>query len=121
MSFPSPADDFAEKRLDITDLLIPHPTSTYFMRISGEAMIGVGIQDGDIVVVDRALSTSDFSIIIAQLDKEFLVRRLRIRDGKRWLVPANTAYPTIEVTTRKDFEVWGVVTWLLHKVAWRLR
>jgi len=121
MPFPSPADDFREKRLDITDLLVPHPTSTYFMRTSGEAMVGVGIQDGDIVVVDRALSASDSAIIVARLDQEFMLRRLRTRSGKTWLLAANTAYPAIEVTTRGDFEVWGVVTWVLHKVAWRLR
>jgi DNA polymerase V len=121
MPFPSPADDFAEKRLDITDLLVPHPTSTYFMRISGEAMVGIGIQDGDIVVVDRALTASDSAIIIARLDREFMLRRLRMKNGKTWLVAANTAYVTIEVTKREDFEVWGVVTWVLHKIAWRLR
>ena len=121
MGFPSPADDHADKRLDITDLLLPHPDSTYFMRVSGEAMIGVGIQDRDIVVIDRALTASDQTIVLAKVGKEMLLRRLRIRDGRTWLVPANLAYKAIEVTGRADFEVWGVCTWVLHQFAWRLR
>jgi DNA polymerase V len=121
MPFPSPADDHAEKRLDITDLLIAHPASTYFMRVSGDAMIGDGIGDRDTVVIDRALTASDQAIIVARLGTRFTLRRLRIKDGRMWLQAANSAYSTIEVTKREDFEVWGVVTWVLHKIAWRLR
>ena len=121
MGFPSPADDYADKRLDVTDLLIAHPEATYFMRTSGEAMIGAGIQDRDLVVIDRSLPASDQSIIIAKVGTELLLRRLRMKDGRTWLVPANLAYQSIEVTGRTDFEVWGVVTWVLHKVAWPLR
>ena len=121
MPFPSPADDYAEKRLDITELLIPHSISTYFMRVSGDAMIGDGIEDHDIVVIDRALQASDHAIIMARLGETFTLRRLRMKDGRTWLVAANTAYAPIEVTKRQDFEVWGVVTWVLHKIAWRLR
>ena len=121
MPFPSPADDFAEKRLDVTDLLMPQPTSTYFMRVSGDAMIGYGIGDRDIVVIDRALKASDQAIIVARLGEAFTLRRIRMKDGRVWLVAANSAYGAIEVTKREDFEVWGVVTWVLHKIAWRLR
>lgn len=121
MPFPSPADDFAEKRLDVTDLLIPHPDSTFFMRVRGGAMIGDGIEDQDIVVLDRALTASDRSIIVAHLGTEYMLRRLRTKNSRVWLQAANSAYGTIEVTGRKDFEVWGVVTWVLHKIAWRLR
>ena len=84
-------------------------------------MIGAGIQDHDIVVVDRALTASDHAIIIAKLGTELMLRRLRTKEGRTWLVAANTAYATIEVTKREDFEVWGVCTWVLHKIAWRLR
>jgi DNA polymerase V len=121
MPFPSPADDYAEKRLDVSELLVPHPDSTYFMRVSGDAMIGEGIEDRDVVVIDRSLTASDQAIIVARLGTRFTLRRLHMEDDRVWLVAANSAYGAIEVTKREDFEVWGVVTWVLHKIAWHLR
>src|SRR5437660_12786682 len=98
MPFPSPADDHSEKRLDVNELLVPHPDSIYFMRTTGEAMVGAGFQDRDIVVIDRALTASDQSIVDARLGTELMLRRLRMKDGRTWLVAANLAYQSIDAT-----------------------
>ena len=107
--FPSPASDYEERELDINDLVVPHPTSSYFMRVSGDSMTGAGIQPGSILVVDRAVEADDGDIVIARIGDELCVKRLRLRRGRIWLMPENEKYQPIEVIESMDFEVWGRV------------
>lgn len=112
--FPSPADDYIEERLDLNQHLIAHPSATFFVRVSGESMIDAGIQDGDILVVDRSLDARHEDIVIATLDGEFTVKRLVYRGDKPWLVPSNPAYPDIRLTEEMETVIWGVVTSVIH-------
>jgi DNA polymerase V len=114
--FPSPADDYIEQNLDLNEFLIKHPSATFFVRVAGESMIGAGINDGDILIVDRALDARDGSIIIAVLDGEFTVKRLVKHDNKVCLVPENPKFRAIEITEGRDFDIWGVVTNVIHPV-----
>jgi len=115
--FPSPAEDWIEKRLDLNDLLLLHPTTTFYAKIAGDSMSSAGIRDGDIVVVDRALEAVDGSVIIARLGQEFTVKRLLRLPDSIVLHAAHPDFPALDVTSRLDFEVWGVVTWVLHPLS----
>ncbi|MDZ7664933.1 MAG: translesion error-prone DNA polymerase V autoproteolytic subunit [Desulfotignum sp.] len=114
--FPSPADDYIEGTLDLNEHLIKHPAATFFVRVSGESMIKAGIFPGDILIVDRSLEAVDKRIVIAVLDGELTVKRLRIRSGRPSLEPENDRYKPIEITPDMAFEIWGVVTNVIHKV-----
>ncbi len=92
--FPSPAQDYVEDRLDINQLVIKHPNATYFIRVSGDSMIDAGIGDGDLLVVDRALTAQHGDIVVAAVDGEFTVKELRTRPFLQ-LVPHNTRYSPI--------------------------
>ena len=114
--FPSPADDYIEKSLDLNEYLIAHPAATFFIRVEGDSMIGAGIHDNDILIVDRALEAADDSIIIAALDGYLTVKRL-IKTGKKWyLHPENPDYDDIYLEEGDDFFIWGVVSYVIHKV-----
>src|SRR5215510_765345 len=108
--FPSPAEDYAEQDLDVGRYLVKRPKTTYFMRVDGHSMTGAGINDGDLLVIDRAERVGNGSIIVARINEEFCVKELRIIAGKPWLYPANKNYSPIEITGEMDFEVWGRVT-----------
>jgi len=112
--FPSPADDFVEQSLDLNEFLIKHPSATFFVRVAGDSMLGAGIHDGDILIVDKALEAHDGSIVIAALDGEFTVKRLKKSDGRVWLVPENPQFFPIEIEEGRDFDIWGVVTNVIH-------
>lgn len=113
--FPSPAEDYIEQKLDLNELLIQHPAATFFVRVDGHSMNDAGIKDGDILVVDRALSPDDGKIIIAILNGEFTVKRLIKKEGRLFLKPENPQFTSIEVDPDSDFQVWGVVTYIVHK------
>lgn len=114
--FPSPADDFIDKKLDLNDLLIKHPVATFFIRVSGDSMINAGIFSGDILVVDRALDARDKCIVVAVLNSELTVKRLSTKNGKVNLIPENPNYKIISVSPEDTFSIWGVVTNVIHKV-----
>jgi len=114
--FPSPADDFVDRSLDLNEFLIKHPSATYFVRVEGTSMIGSGINTGDILIVDRALEPSDSSIVVAVLNGEFLVKRFRRDANGCRLMPENPKYQPIELKDDMQLEVWGVVTYVIHKV-----
>jgi DNA polymerase V len=114
--FPSPADDHLEKKLDLNEHLIDHPAATFFVKVSGESMKGAGINDGDLLIVDRSLEVRDKSIIVAVVNGDFTVKRLIKKKGKVLLKPENKAYPVIEITEESEFEVWGVVTNVIHSL-----
>lgn len=106
--FPSPADDYIERALDLNEHLIRHPAATFYCEVSGDSMRGVGIFDGDLLVVDRALKPRHGDVVLAALDGELTCKLLDMR-GKR-LLSANRDYPPIAITEGADFLIEGVVT-----------
>jgi DNA polymerase V len=108
--FPSPADDYLDRPLDFNELLIQNPAATFAVRLASDSMIGAGLFPGDIAVVDRSLTPTSGCIVLALLDGEFTVKRYRPPAGGAMLEAENPAFPTIEVTEERAFEVWGVVT-----------
>ena len=113
--FPSPADDFIDKTLDLNEFLIEHPSATFFVRVEGTSMIDAGIRPGDILIVDRALDPAPGSIVVAAVDGEFLVKRFRRKEGRSFLVAENSEFAPVEITGDMIVEVWGVVTYVIHK------
>ncbi len=114
--FPSPADDHMEGKLDLNTHLVKHPTATFFVKASGDSMIGAGIHDGDILVVDRSLEPRQSRIVIAAVDGQLTVKRLKKKGKKIFLVPENKKFRSIELNENNDVKVWGVVTNVIHKV-----
>ncbi|MHA3723832.1 LexA family protein [Leucobacter sp. HY1910] len=115
--FPSPAQDYFDGDLDLSALLVPHPVSTYVLQASGHSMTGAGIFDGDRLVVDRGEDPQDGHIVIAVLDGEFTVKRLRVNQAGVTLAAENPAYPDLQVAELSELHIWGVVTWVLHRAA----
>jgi DNA polymerase V len=114
--FPSPADDFVEKQLDLNEKLIKHPAATFFVKVQGDSMRDAGIHSGDTLVVDRSLEPTSNKVVIAVVNGEFTVKRVQKRNGKVYLMPENLRYKPIEVTEDMDCSVWGVVTNVIHAV-----
>ncbi len=107
--FPQTADDLVEMPLDLNEHLIKHPSATYFVRVSGDSMINAGIHPGDILIVDRAVTPINGSVVVASIDGEFTVKRLIIASGRRRLASENPRYGDINFR-EEDLEIWGVVT-----------
>ena len=102
------------ERLDLNRYLVKHPASTFYVRVSGDSMTGAGINTGDILVVDRSIKHRSGHIVIASINGELCVKRLRIKDGSAWLDSENPAYDPFEVSPVDEFEVWGVVTAIIR-------
>ncbi|WP_411704740.1 translesion error-prone DNA polymerase V autoproteolytic subunit [Edaphovirga cremea] len=111
--FPSPAQDYVERRLDMNELLISHPSATYFVRVSGDSMIDANINDGDMLVVDSSLTAKQGSIVVASVEGEFTVKKLQLHPTLQ-LLPMNPAFAPILLHHEEDLEIFGVVTWILH-------
>jgi DNA polymerase V len=110
--FPSPAEDYVEGRIDLNRDLIKHPLSTFYIRVSGDSMVGAGILPGALLVVDRAVEAHDGHIVVARINDELCVKRLSMNDeGRIWLLSENVLYPPIAITEGMDFEVWGRVVY----------
>ena len=114
--FPSPADDYLDKRLDLNEHLIKHPASTFFVKVKGDSMVGAGINSGDMLIVDRSVKPRDKKIVVAVLNGDFTVKRFREKGEKQFLMAENPDYQPIEITESMDFEVWGVVVHVIHSV-----
>tara|TARA_B100000780_G_scaffold74702_1_gene50233 strand:+ start:2641 stop:3075 length:435 start_codon:yes stop_codon:yes gene_type:complete len=114
--FPSPAEDHLDLDLDLNSYLIQHPSATFCVRVEGESMIGAGIQSDDVIMIDRSLDPQKGSIVLAVLDGEFTVKRVDVQDDKLYLLPENPKLKPIEVGEEMSFQVWGVVTFVIHKV-----
>jgi DNA polymerase V len=112
--YPSPADDYIEGRIDLNEKLIKHPEATYLVRVMGDSMINARIDEGDFLIVDRALGTGHGDIVLAVMNGEFTVKRLVNQYNRVYLVAANPKYPPLEVSPEVDFEVWGKVTYIFH-------
>ena len=116
--FPSPAEDIREK-LDLMKLLVRHKASTFFFRVSGVSMVDAAMDEGDIIIVDRAVEPYNDCKAVCFIDGEYTVKRIEIIDGRVRLMPANelnTKYKPIEVTEENSFMVWGVVTYVIKKM-----
>lgn len=114
--FPSPADDFSEHRLSLDQELVKNKETTFYARVSGQSMIGAGLDDNDLLVIDRGLPPSNNKIAVCFLDGEFTVKRLRVSDNQMWLQPENPDYPIINITEANTFLIWGIVTNVIKKV-----
>ena len=114
--FPSPADDYIERRLSLDDHLVQHKESTFFMRVAGDSMMGLGIFDGDLLVVDRAMPAAHGCVVIAVVDGEFTVKQLIDTAGGRVLRAAHPSYPDMLIRPEQDLSIWGVVQWNVHKL-----
>jgi DNA polymerase V len=101
--------------LDLNEHLVRNPSSTFFVRAKGDSMTDAGIQSGDILVVGRSVSPKDRQIVVAMLDGDFTVKRLRHRKEKVFLVAENNAFPPIEITEGQELVIWGVVTFVIHQ------
>ncbi len=114
--FPSPADDYLDKKLDLNEHLIKHPCATFFVKVKGDSMVQAGIQSGDILIVDRSLEPRDKKIVVAVINGEFTVKRIRKKAGKLFLVAENSTFLEMEITENMDFEIWGIVINVIHSV-----
>ena len=115
--FPSPAENYIEEQLDLNRYLIKNKESSFFVRVSGDSMINVGIFDNDILIVDRSLTQTRQSIILASLDGELVIKKL-IKDQSEnyYLKSENTNYPNIKINFNTDTIIWGVVTYVIHSL-----
>ena len=113
--FPSPADDYVEQRISLDEHLISRRDSTFFMRVAGVSMRGLGIFDGDLLVVDRALPVTSGCVVIAVVDGEFTVKQLINTPEGQILRAAHPDYPDMLIKPEQDFSIWGVVSWNVHK------
>ncbi len=114
--FPSPADDYVERRLSLDDHLIQHRESTFFMRVAGHSMRELGIFDGDLLIVDRAVPAAHGCVVVAVVDGEFTVKQLLYTPQGKMLRAAHPDYPEVTIKPEQDFSIWGVVQWTVHKV-----
>ena len=118
--FPSPADDFVERRLDLNTYCVDHPEATFFFRMAGLSMIGAGIFEGDILVVDRSVEPASGKVVVAVLDGEFTAKRLELPPpGSRQpirLLPENPEFSPIEVQEGQELEIWGVARHVIHRL-----
>ncbi|CAI8187393.1 MAG: LexA repressor [Formosa sp. Hel1_33_131] len=114
--FPSPAEDFKQERLSLDNELIKNKEATFFARVSGQSMIDAGLNDNDLLVIDRSLSPVHNKIAVCFLDGEFTVKRLKVEKDEVWLQPENKNYQPIKITEENDFVIWGIVTNVIKKV-----
>ena len=111
--FPSPAEDLGAKRIDLSAKLVKHPQATFLLRASGDSMVGAGVSDGDVLIVDKAIRPANRHVVIAVVDGEFVCKTLSIRAGRMKLKAANPCYPDIVPKDGQTVEVWGVVTYAI--------
>lgn len=114
--FPSPAEDFKQERLSLDNILVKNKLSTFYARVSGQSMIGAGLDDDDLLIIDRSLEPANNKIAVCFLDGEFTVKRLKVEADGVWLQPENPNYKPIKITEENNFVIWGIVTNVIKKV-----
>lgn len=114
--FPSPANDYLERSLDLNEYLIKNPSATFFVEIQGDSMTGAGIHSGDIVIVDRSIEAVHNRIVVAVVNGEFTVKRLYWKNKTVRLIAENSDYRPIEIKEGNSFEIWGVATAVIHRL-----
>lgn len=113
--FPSPAQDYLEQAIDLNKELIRHPASTFYGRVVGNSMSGEGIEEGDLLIIDKSLELMDGDLAVCFINGEFTVKRVKLEKDFAWLVPSNPDYQPIKVTKDDEFTVWGIVTYTIKK------
>ena len=113
--FPSPAEDHLDLDLNLNDYLVQNPSATFCVKAIGESMKDAGIKSGDIMIVDKSLEPKNRSIVLAVIDGEFTVKRVNVNNDELYLMPENSNFPPIKITEEMDFQVWGIVTYIIHK------
>lgn len=114
--FPSPADDFKEFKISLDKTLVKNKEATFYAKVSGQSMVGAGIDDGDLLVVDKSLDPKNNNIAVCFIDGEFTVKRLKVSGSDVYLQPENPSFKAIKVTDESNFQVWGIVTHVIKKV-----
>lgn len=114
--WPSPSEDFIEDSLDLHQMMVRNPAATYFLRAMGHSMTGAGINDGDLLVVDRSKTPAPGKVVIAVVDGELTIKRLVKKGGRVLLASENPDYPDFDITGREDASIWGVVTHAIHNL-----
>tara|TARA_B100001758_G_scaffold226889_1_gene219908 strand:+ start:408 stop:839 length:432 start_codon:yes stop_codon:yes gene_type:complete len=114
--FPSPADDFKEIRISLDKELVKNREATFYARVSGESMVGAGLDDGDLLVIDRSLDPINGKIAVCLVDGEFTVKRIKKEKNKLYLMPENKKYKPIELKEESELIVWGIVEYVIKKV-----
>ena len=114
--FPSPADDFKETRISLDKELVKNKEATFYARVSGDSMVGAGLDDGDLLVIDRSKNPENGKIAICLIDGEFTVKRIKKEKNKLYLMPENNKYKPIELKEENELIIWGVVEYVIKKV-----
>jgi DNA polymerase V len=114
--FPSPADDFKEFKISLDKTLVRNKEATFYAKVSGQSMVGAGLDDGDLLVVDKSLDPQHNKIAVCFIDGEFTVKRINVTKDGVYLKPENPAYDPIKVTEESDFQIWGIVTHVIKKL-----
>ncbi|PWA08103.1 LexA family protein [Flavobacterium laiguense] len=114
--FPSPAADFMETNIDLNAALSENPLATFYIRVNGNSMIDAGINDKDVLVVDRSLEPQNNKIAICCIDGEFTVKRIQVETDCLYLMPENSNYQPIKVTEENELIIWGIVTYVIKKM-----
>ena len=114
--FPSPADDFKEIRISLDKELVKNRSATFYARVSGESMVGAGLDDGDLLVIDRSLDPENGKIAVCFVDGEFTVKRIKKEENRVYLMPENKRYKRIEIKEENELIIWGVVEYVIKKV-----
>lgn len=113
--FPSPAQDYISEAIDLNDEVVRHPAATFYGRVNGDSMIDEGIEDGDLIVIDRAIEPSDGDLAVCYVDGDFTLKRIKIEPDRIWLIPANETFDPILITSDSRFSIWGVVTFVIKR------
>ena len=114
--FPSPADDFKEIRISLDKELVKNKEATFYARVDGDSMIGAGLEDGDLLVIDRSLNPENGRIAVCLIDGDFTVKRIKKEKNKLFLVPENKKYKKIEIKEENELIIWGIVEYVIKKV-----
>jgi DNA polymerase V len=114
--FPSPATDFMETNIDLNKELCKNPLSTFYIKVRGNSMINAGINDKDILIVDRSLEPQNNTIAVCFIDGEFTVKRIKIDKDCVYLMPENEKYQPIKVTDENELIIWGIVTYVIKSM-----
>ena len=114
--FPSPADDFKEVRISLDKELVKNKDATFYARVSGDSMIEAGLDDGDLIVIDRSLNPENGKIAVCFIDGDFTVKRIKKEKNKLYLMPENKRYKTIEINEGDELIIWGIVEYVIKKI-----
>ena len=113
--FPNPAQDFMDLSIDLNTELIKHPSATFYGRVVGDSLKDAGIEEGDILIIDKSIKPREGDMAVCFVDGEFTLKIIKFEKKTIWLLPANTDYQPIKITEENDFMIWGVVTYTIKK------